>query len=491
VDVPSHSADPKPWTHPFLTAENIRRFREYSEAVWQIALDHHRRHPEPLRAAFLVNMAQNMYKWARLATEYGWAATLYLHPLDQTALNFPQWEEFDGEYNNLFDGLGFCGSHPQLRPAVPCRSIPMDSEGLAEAYVRFINGEREDLYRQLARTPGVRHEAFFAYQGVAPYLAWVRDLITFDVIYAASSPIAAYLSGRPYCAFSVGGDLQLDCGRGDTLGAIMGLAFNGARFLMLSNPHPLAHCRRLGLGNALYLPYAMDDERYCPGTGQARNEWETRWGPGVYVLSTCRIDSSVKGNSETLSDVLASVARARPQVRFAFLAWGKDAEQLRAKVCQQGLEGQVLFLPPVGKKRLIDYYRSCDIVLDQFVYGYYGATGLEAAAVGKPVIMRLNEHHYAPLYAGDVAPVENVAALSEIQEALLRLVDNQELRQERGLRMRDWLVRNHGSRKVMPLLLALLRLTADRVPLPNDLMHPLNDPLTEAELTHHEACRHA
>jgi glycosyltransferase involved in cell wall biosynthesis len=485
---PFDSFDPTPWSHPFLTTENIRRFREYSAAVWQFALDYQRRHPEPLRAAFAVNMAQNMYKWARLAVAEGWPVTLFLHPQDQTALSRPEWEEFDGEYPDLFDGPGFCHAHPSLTPTVPCRSVPMGDDLLYDAYLRFLRGDRRDLYRHLAAAPGLRHEGMVAYQGVYPYWNWARGLLPFDVVYAASVPVPAYLSGRPYCAFSVGGDLQTDCGRGDDYGAVTGLAFNAARFLILSNPHPLAHCRRLGFANAVYLPYPMDDDRYCPGRARSRPAWEARWGPGVYVLSTCRIDNAVKGNSQSLLDALAEVARARPQVRFVFLSWGHDAAQLRDRVQERGLGGQVIFLPPVGKQRLLDYYRSCDVVLDQFVFGYYGATALEAAAVGCPIVMRINERHYAPLYAGDVAPVQNAAGPAQVRDVLLRLVDLPDVRREVGARLRQWLVRTHGARTTVPTLLALLRLTARGVALPADLRSPLAHPLTEAETARHEAC---
>lgn len=93
---------------------------------------------------------------------------------------------------------------------------------------------------------------------------------------------------------------------------------------------------------------------------------------------------------------------------------------------------QVLLLPPVGKLRLIDYYRSCDIVLDQFVYGYYGATALEAASIGKPVVMKLNANQYDALYKGDVMPVFNASSPDEAVSALQTLINQPSLRREPG-----------------------------------------------------------
>ena len=162
--------------------------------------------------------------------------------------------------------------------------------------------------------------------------------------------------------------------------------------------------------------------------------------------------------------------------------------EFQTRVHAAEVQDQFILLSPVGKKRLIDYYRSCDIVLDQFVYGYYGATALEAAAIGKPVIMKLRHEHYAPLYRGDVMPALNAATPVAMGQALLTLVDNHNFRLHKGLEMRRWLVRNHGEEKTLPLLLALLRMTADNAPLPEELVNPLWTEVTEAEQAYHRAC---
>ncbi|MEN6624119.1 MAG: glycosyltransferase, partial [Smithella sp.] len=330
-----------------------------------------------------------------------------------------------------------------------------------------------------------------SYRGSYPYFTSAKELNRYDVIYSASLPIAAYFSGRPYCYFAVGGDLQSDCGRGDNYGEIMTLSVNAARFLLVSNPHVIGHSRRLGFTNGVYLPYPMDSEdHYCPGNGRHRAEWEEQFGEGVYVLITSRLDKNVKGFDNDFLQTLFSIARLRKDVRFIFLSWGNHAEEFKQRIANSGLDRQLIVLFPVGKRRLIDYYRSCDIVLDQLVYGYYGATALEAAAIGKPVVMKQREEHYAPLYDGDVAPVCNVNNPSELKQVLLSLIDNSERRKDQGIAMRSWLVRNHGEEKMVPRLLALLRLTADRVQLPQEIaqMNPLLDDETGEEREYHLSC---
>jgi glycosyltransferase involved in cell wall biosynthesis len=484
------SYDQTPWNHPFLTSENIAGFRGYSEAVWSFALAHWReRASTQLDAGFAVNMAQTMYKWARLAQAQGLSVALYPSVMDTTAINMPEWEDFDGEYPDILDGEGFRRAHPELVPSVPSRVIPMDGLGVYRAYRRFTRGDRRPLHQLMAAQHGLRHEPLMAYRGVYPYLKWASALARHDVVCIASNAIPAYLCGRPYCAFSVGGDLQIDCGRADSYGEAMGLSFNAARFLLLSNPHALGHCRRLGFTNAVYLPYAMDDDRYCPGEGRVRRLWESEHGAGVYILTTCRIDSRVKGLGREVLDALGRVASDRPQARFVFLGWGREVGALRQWIARSGSPRQFIVLPPVGKTRLIDYYRSSDLILDQLVWGYYGATALEAAAVGKPVVMRIRKEHYAPLYSGDVAPIDDAGSPSEIRERLIHYVDHPGRRIERGSELRQWLVRNHGAARTVPLLLALLTLAADRAPLPAGLESPIHRPETEDERSYHARCR--
>ncbi|WP_193893782.1 glycosyltransferase [Nostoc sp. LEGE 06077] len=484
-----NSIDSYPWNHPYLTANNISRFRIYSESVWQFALDYLEKHPEPIKCAFLDNMAQNMHKWAMLVQKYNYEVALFPNIADVSAIGAPEWENFDGEFPDLLDGTNFLNAYPDIPLEIPCYRIPLEGSQFYSAYLKFCEGDRSPLLHLLKDSLCLRYEPFMAYQGVYPYYQLANALSQFDVIYGTNIPIAAYLSGKPYCVSSTGGDLQFSTGMGNDFGQVMNLAFNAARFLMISNPHTLGHCRRLGLTNGVYLPYPMDDSRYFPGEGKARKEWEAKYGKGVYVLTTSRLDKEVKGQDETFFQALINVAQQKPEIRFIFLAWGNSATEFRQKLPSSGIENQFIILSPVGKKRLIDYYRSCDIVLDQFVYGYYGATALEAAAIGKPVIMKLRTEQYEPLYLGDVAPMVNVATPAEIAQALLVLVDNPELREHKGKELRQWLVRNHGEEKTIPLMQALLRLTADQVALPQDLINPLWDDISVDENAYHGACQ--
>jgi glycosyltransferase involved in cell wall biosynthesis len=487
------SRDHHPWEHPYLTELNIKRFRDYSDQVWDFSLEYYEKHPEPVDCAYTFNMAQNMYKWARLAQEWGSKATLYLHEMDRFPISQPEWEEYDGELDNLQDYEAFRKIAADITPHVECRTIPLDSSQFRQSSSLFLGrtqsgGDPRSLLMLLRDSPTIRYEVFDSYPALMAYYDWAKALSAHQVIYSAGAPFCAYASGIPYSVVTVGGDVERDCGRGDWFGRSTTLAYNSGRFMMISNPHTLGHSRRLGFTNGVYLPYPMDANRYSPAEGQARKEWNEKYGPGVYVLTTARIDSEIKGQSDSYFKLLGDLTKEIPFLKFIFLAWGNNLNLLKERINSSGLGSNIILLPPVGKKRLIDYYRSCDIVLDQFIYGYYGATALEAFSVGKPVIMKIRESQYEALYHGDVAPVRNVTTLDNIRESIVDLAMNSEKRDECGNSLRKWLVRNHGEDRTMPILLSLLRLTADRVALPDGLVNPLCDPLTNAEIEYHNSC---
>jgi hypothetical protein len=106
-----------------------------------------------------------------------------------------------------------------------------------------------------------------------------------------------------------------------------------------------------------FITLSMDDSG-SPGEA-ARRQWESQYGGEIYVLMTSRFDKQAKGQDETFLQALVNLARKYPELRFIFLGWGSHIEEFRSQIQAAGMTGQFLILPPVGKTRLIDYYRSC------------------------------------------------------------------------------------------------------------------------------------
>lgn len=478
------SRDDRPWRHPFLTSANLTRFHDFSDRVHAFAAEVVGRKGLPETCIFTVNMAQNMYKWTNLAIRSGIDSCLIPHPMDTTAISDPRWEDFSGEFPNIFDGQAFNDLVGDLETRVPVNRVDL----LGGRLLEFVSSGA--IHSEIQNRLGGRYCELLEHEGCAPYFEWAYRIGTADVSYAASSPIASYASGKPYLAFSVGGDLQMDCGLVSGYGEMLRKSFGAAAFLLASNPHTLGHCRRLGLENAVHVPYPMDDSRYAPGDGSFREIWQKEKGGEVFVLTTARIDSHVKGYGHKVLRSMRAACEKQPDLRFVFLNWGESLEKFRATAYEFGLADFSLFLPPVGKERLIDYYRSADIVMDQFTYGYFGASSLEALSVGRPVIMFLRTHHYQHLYAGDLPPVISVEPGEQLAANLIQLASSRGRRLEIGHLSRDWLIRNHGEGSAGTKMMNLLATAAHSEKLPEEIriLNPLLDTISDEEDRYHQGC---
>ena len=107
-----------------------------------------------------------------------------------------------------------------------------------------------------------------------------------------------------------------------------------------------------------------------------------------------------------------------PQARLVVIGWGEDLDFAKNQVAQIGLADSVLFLPTVGKRRLVHYLRAADALMEQFVLGYYGASALEAMACGKPVIMRIEQEQYDALVEVRAPPVLSAENGTDVERHL-------------------------------------------------------------------------
>jgi glycosyltransferase involved in cell wall biosynthesis len=115
---------------------------------------------------------------------------------------------------------------------------------------------------------------------------------------------------------------------------------------------------------------------------------------------------------------------------------------------QLDISDRILFAPPAGKRTLVNkYLRSADCLLDQFILGYYGATAIEGAACGLPVIMRFEHAQYDALSENGAPPFMNAATSTEVANALEFLANDPERRRELSNTHRDWFLKSHSGQR--------------------------------------------
>jgi len=464
-----HSYDRAPWNHPWLNADNIRQFSAFSAATMAELRARLGERPNALNSyGFCGNIANISYMRAAGLTRRGIEISVHLPPYDKALMSQPAWEDFDGEISEL-------GPDPQQ--TILDMPLPANVSRMTVS---------EDWRAQIAKgTAGFLDPAHIrAWPDYMPYINGLRELARHDALMVSQCLYFGPLANRPYIIGPMGGDIWFDAARDDALGRLTRLALENAYAVIASNPLTLSHARRYGLKNCLYMPFMIDEERYRPGdASDIRAQWQAMSNGDFFVLTSMRLDNQWKGAHLALEG-FAQFVKSNPGARLVALGWGVDEAAAREQLTQLGIADKVLLMPIVGKMRLARYLRAADALIEQFVLGYYGASGLEAMASGLPVVMRLERGQYDAMIDAGAPPVLDAASAAEVAAHLARLYREPDWRRELGQKTRAWFLATHASshnwRDTMILLdAAALGIRIDWS------ASPLHLPLAAAEIAYH------
>lgn len=424
------SYDRSPWRHPWLTSHNVEAFAKFSCLVLndlrtRCAI----RSGSRMSYGFVGNIANINYMRAAPLRRYGLDIALYLPIYDQSLFSQPAWEDFDGAISEL-------GDDPVS--AIAARPVPARTRTMA------VSPDWRQALKD-GRYPFIDLDHMVAFPEFMPYAEGITQLTSHDALLVTQCLYFGPLSGRPYVIGQMGGDIWFDASRDDALGHFSRLALREAYAVLVSNPLTLSHARRYGLRNCIYLPFCIDEERYRPGEEpDIRATWRNATGGDFFVLTSMRLDNQWKGAALVLEG-FARFARTAPGARLVILGWGVDQKTAMARLAELGVLDRVLLLPVVGKARLARYLRAADALIEQFVLGYYGASGLEAMATGLPVIMRIERAQYDALVPSGAPPVLDAENADEVAAHLVHLHESETFRREVGKATRGWFMATHSA----------------------------------------------
>lgn len=289
----------------------------------------------------------------------------------------------------------------------------------------------------------------FALRRFAPYAGWMshhsRDR---DVVLAnALSPIYSMIAGdRPYIGIEIGILREIPFGA-SPLSRVLWLAFKLANHVIITNPDNRKFAEEAGIERFTFCPHPVDDALFSPGEDSAlRAELHERHGPGLLLLAPARQNWELKGNDKMFR-AFARCVEGGMDATLLVPAWGQDIEQSKRLIESLGLGGRVHWLPPLPEQWLARYYRAVDIVLDQFNLGVFGLITPKAMSAGKPVLTSYDPAVNAWAFP-EAPPLLPCSSEEEIQQALMRLAGDADLRARTGARSRDWVMAWH-SRKVV------------------------------------------
>lgn len=141
----------------------------------------------------------------------------------------------------------------------------------------------------------------------------------------------------------------------------------------------------------------------------------------------------------------AQFRRVAPDVRAALviLEYGPDVEATRRLVRDLDIAEQVIWLPKMPRKHLMQVLRWCDVGVGEFYSAdgvICGGTGWEVLASGKPLLQRLNfsEAEFRRQFGHPPPPLLNARSPEEIARHLHDMATDPDRRATLGKAAREW-----------------------------------------------------
>ena len=425
-----------------------------------------------MRVLHVGNIANNAYSNVKFLRRKGVSAEVLCYD-DTFSMDQPEWED----------------AEPHVRGGECSPTREIGEQGSFRRPAWFIQGEllssptgRKQWFcgqvrlGRLAQDPFVLVGALqrywhdgFAGNGPRPKLTdfiWASPLrrrfeewsAEYDLIQAYGlEPIYAWLfgRGRPYVAFEHGTMREIPF-EDSRRGRLLAVAYQRANRVLITNPDVLSAAQRLGLKGFQFIPHPVDETKYRPEGTTLRQELENRYQTDCILFAPSRQNWALKGNDQVIR-AFARLLKATKRRPILILGdWGQEMNDSRELIKDLGITESVVWMPPLPKMRLIEYYNAADMVLDQFTLGVFGSITPEAMACAKPVMLHFDRALHEWCYA-EMPPVVSARTEGQIYEAMLRLIDDDGLRSSIGQSSREWVVKHHGWELVADRQISLYR----------------------------------
>lgn len=434
-----------------------------------------------MHVAIIGNINNNGYLITKFLRRKRFEADLYVYDYDYW-MAAPEWED------GLFDTDIVPSQYPKwswvplqnhwLRPSW-IKSVPPGTwHRLPYSQVDdFVNqtewklNERlkkhqHDIVNTSLRRRGLEELDFAQTVRYFDIYRWEKMVSDYDLVQVLGMEAVHILldySIKPYVIYDYGNPLRQMIWEGSVRGKLLRAVYENADWVVVTNADTIESIQRLGIKHYSFMLAPVDETKFCPGESTLRRELESRFGKDIVVLfAPARQDWKVKGNDR----ILRAFAKLREttKVRVILLAaeWGDDVQQARVYIGAKGLDSEVMWLRPLNRIQLLEYYRAADIVLDQFILGTYGGKAmLEAMACAKPVITYFNPdvHRWC---LTEMPPLCNAQDEETLYRWLVDLALDPTMRQEYGKKCREWIEKYNGWERLAEAYITLYQFLVER-----------------------------
>ena len=261
----------------------------------------------------------------------------------------------------------------------------------------------------------------------------------YDLIQAhVELPIFAYLSRKPFVAYTQGSDFRELAFSNSFRGKLIRRAYKKAKIVLFGQPDHYSLFSKLGLKNGIFMPAPWDFSLYSPKPVEKINDKFVIFHPSHQIWRIKGNDVLIRGYSEYV--------KRNPKCLLIIVDHGIDSKKSKELVNSLAIKKNVEFVKPMSSKKMIEFYQKSDVIADQFIIGSMGAISLEALSSEKPLLSFINMDLHIKLYQ-EPPPVATAKNVSEVTKQLEVLNDEKKCK-NLGKKGREWVKKFHSPEKI-------------------------------------------
>ncbi len=374
-----------------------------------------------MRALILGNMANDGYAVAKQLRKMNADVDLAIN-ISDFGMALPEWE--DGIFNDNADPYDL-------------KKNEIKKSWNAPSWIHYFDF--------LNKVPRKKHRI----EKLKARINLIKLIREYDVV-EAQVPYSMYtqFSGIPYVTHDAGW-IRYFPFEGGIRNRLARRGYKKAKKVIMTNPDTFEISDNLPYikkDKVCFIPFAIDPEKYKPINANELRSQYVKNSDQVLLFCPARQMWKEKGNDKIIRAYL-KFTKDFPNSKFIMVEWSEDEENSKKLLNSLGLSEHIVWIKPVPKNRLIEYYNAADIVLDQFVLGSWGTATPEAMSCGKPVLMFYKKEFIMRAF-GEEPPIINSFTEEEICSNLIKLAKNPEFRNEIGQKSREWIKKTHSPQKV-------------------------------------------
>ena len=374
-----------------------------------------------MRSLILGNMANDGYAVAKQLRKMNVDVDLAIN-ISDFGMALPGWE--DGNFNDNADPYDL-------------KKNEIKKSWNAPKWIRYFDFQN--------KVPRKKHRI----EKLKARINLIKLIREYDVV-EAQVPYSMYtqFSGIPYVTHDAGW-IRYFPFEGGIRNRLARRGYKKAKKVIMTNPDTFEISDNLPYikkDKVCFIPFAIDPEKYKPVNANELRSQYVKNSDQVLLFCPARQMWKEKGNDKMIR-AYSKFTKDFPNSKFIMVEWSEDEENSKKLLNSLGLSEHIVWIKPVPKNRLIEYYNAADIVLDQFVLGSWGTATPEAMSCGKPVLMFYKKEFIMRAF-GEEPPIINSFTEEEICSNLIKLAKNPEFRNEIGQKSREWIKKTHSPQKV-------------------------------------------